>query len=285
MNLSQQLPETKLSNTELISQHSKSFYFATALLPEKQRDAVRCLYAFCRTTDDLIDNNPNASFDTIEAWRSDLNSTFPQNVLLKDFKKVLNEFQIPIKYANELIDGCKRDLTQKRYADFADLASYCYQVAATVGLMSAYIIGFDRAHHDKMEEYAIKAGLALQLTNVLRDVREDWERGRLYLPLKDFEYFNCSPDDFSRWTEAVEFKQLIHFEIERCKGLYKEAFKGIKYLHFAGRLAVSAALTVYAEILKEIEKQNFDVFSKRAFVPFSRKLSLLPLIIWRALFS
>lgn len=260
---------------KIIWKNSKSFYFSTWFLPFKDRYAIWCLYAFCRQTDDLVDNSFNTNPEQIENWQKDFNSENPQNQFLNAFKQIIAEYKIPIKYANELIEGCKSDLVKKQYKTFAELKHYCYQVAATVGLMSAYILGFNENKKKEMKFYAIKAGIALQLTNILRDIAEDLKLGRIYIPQEDFEKFNC-PFSKEYWEQNICFKELLKFQISRTHLLYEEGRKGLKFLKWPGNLSISLALRVYEEILYKIEENNFEVLSQRAYIPFRRKLRLFP---------
>jgi phytoene synthase len=273
---------------EIISYHSKTFYFATQFLPSAKRIAIWSLYAFCRSTDDLIDCQPNKTnqelINEIDDWKADLLSDEPNHKILAHFKTVIETYQIPIQYALDLIEGCKRDLTQKRYTDFAELSNYCYQVASTVGLMSIYIIGFDKNYQKEVEENAIKAGIALQMTNILRDVGEDLQRGRIYIPLKDFESCNCNPGQPEKWKDSKEFYRLLYIQMQRTKNLYAESWKGLKFLNPLGKFAVGVALTIYEGILPEIEKNQYDVLEKRAFVSFWKKLFLVFVTGWKLLF-
>ncbi|MDJ0625534.1 MAG: phytoene/squalene synthase family protein [Candidatus Caenarcaniphilales bacterium] len=257
--------------------NSKSFTFATNLLPAKEKKAIRILYGFCRTYDNLVDESPNTSIEEIQMLQKDFNSKEPKDEINKLFKEIIHEFNIPMNYANDLIEGCIRDLSQKEYETFSDLCSYCYQVASTVGLMSCYILGFNQNKREETLDNAIKAGIALQLTNIIRDVGEDLHRGRIYLPKEDFQIGKCNFNNPESWKNSEDFKRLISLQITRARSLYKESKKGLKNLSLVGRLSVSSALRVYEEILSEVEKNNYDVLSKRAFVPMSKKIQLLPI--------
>ncbi|MEW6241316.1 MAG: phytoene/squalene synthase family protein, partial [Chloroflexota bacterium] len=162
--------------------HSKSFYLASALLPEEKRSAVRALYAFCRTVDDIVDESSDYDRELkLDYWRTvtkTASAPTGDRVALA-WADALARYHIPRHYALQLIDGVARDLTQSRYQTFHELATYCYGVASTVGLMSMYIVGFKS--NDAIP-YAIKLGVALQMTNILRDVGEDFRNGRVYLP-------------------------------------------------------------------------------------------------------
>lgn len=269
-----------LETEKIIKANSQSFYFASQFLPTKTKKAIWSLYAFCRLTDNLADS-PNASLEQLLAWEEDFKQNYPQNQILAEFKQIIDEYKIPIKYPLDLIEGCKSDLTAKKYNNFADLAGYCYQVASTVGLMSAYIIGFKPNYKTEMETYALKAGIALQLTNIIRDIKEDLERGRIYLPKDDFAVFNCNYENTASWVESDKFKELINLQIQRARLLYNEAWQGLKYLNPIGALSIAIALGIYENILNSVEKNNYDVFSQRAFVSLFQKVILLPSLLLR----
>jgi phytoene synthase len=185
---------------------------------------------------------------------------------------------MPLGYASQLIDGVARDLEQTRYATFDDLAVYCYGVASTVGLMSMHILGYES---EEATPYAIKLGVALQLTNILRDVAEDWRRGRLYLPLDELAAFGLSENDIAQSQVNERWRSFMRFQIERTRRLYAEAEPGIALLHRDGRFSTAAAAGLYASILDKIEQQDYDVFSQRAVVSGWGKLSRLPGLWWR----
>lgn len=265
---------------KIIKANSQSFYFASQFLPPKAKEAIWSLYAFCRLTDDLADN-PNASLDKLLAWELDFKQNCPQNEILAEFKQIINKYKIPMQYPLDLIAGCKSDLTHKQYNSFAELAEYCYQVASTVGLMSAYILGFKQDYKTEMETYAIKAGIALQLTNIIRDINEDLQRNRIYLPKADFEVFNCNYQNPISWHQNDNFNQLVNLQIQRARLLYAESWAGLKYLKPIGGLSIAIALGVYENILNAVENNDYDVFNQRAFVSFPKKVFLLPYLFFK----
>ena len=171
-----------------------------------------------------------------------------------------------------------RDLRQNRYETFAELAEYSYGVASTVGLISMHIIGFETR---EAIPYAIRLGVALQLTNILRDVAEDWQRGRLYLPLEELAAFDLRPADIAAGRVTEQWRHFMQFQISRTRRLYAEARPGIQMLNRDGQFAIAAAADFYAAILNDIEKYDYDVFSRRAYVSGRGKLRLLPSIWWR----
>lgn len=270
---------------QVIRTHSKTFYFATGLLPQKERDAVRALYAFCRTTDDLVDRN-DASIEDIEAWRRqvDLPAGEQSDPILVCWAQVRRQYQIDRRYEKELIDGVGMDLNFRSYKTWADLKRYCYHVASTVGLLSIPIIGLaPRVTLERAAPYAIKLGIALQLTNILRDVGEDARRGRVYLPEEDLLRFGLTVRDIHQKVYDLRFINLMKFEIQRAREIYRQALPGIAMLNRAVRPAVGAAALLYRAILDEIESIRYQVHLKRAYTTAWRKLRMLPSILYTIL--
>jgi len=264
----------------MTAQHSRSFSLASRLLPAPKRRATRALYAFCRTTDDLVDNpGENASDELCEWWNQSL-SIHPDshNLVAVAWADTRSRYQIPRKYAEQLIAGVARDLNTTRYATFEELSNYCYGVASTVGLMSMHITGYTT---DEAIKYAVKLGVALQLTNILRDVAEDWERGRLYLPQEELDAFGVTEADIAAGRVTDNWRNLMKFQIERARQLYAEAWPGIAMLAPEGRLAIAAAADFYRAILADIEVHDYDVFTRRAHVTGWGKLRRLPRLWWQ----
>lgn len=260
--------------------HSRSFHLASALLPRSKRRAIRTLYAFCRVTDDIVDRQ-QVGADVLRAdlagWRrhafADEEET--EDLLLVAWREIRHLF--PRRYVEQLIEGVGRDLSQARYETFADLATYCYGAAATVGLMSMHIVGFS---DPKAISHAVKLGLALQMTNILRDVAEDWQRGRLYLPQEELHSFGLSEDDVAAGQVDERWRTFMRFQISRNRELYREAWPGIALLERDSRLAIAAAARLYGAILDDIEAHDYDVFQRRAHVGSWAKLRLLPQVWW-----
>jgi phytoene synthase len=271
---------------DLTARNSRSFHMASSLLPLEKRRAVRALYAFCRVTDDIVDRpqSPDRG-QALEAWRRTLHqSPAPANDLVAvAWCDARRRFHVPVRYAEQLLDGVARDLHQVRYETFADLAAYSYGVASTVGLMSMHIIGFKG---QEAVPYAIKLGVALQMTNILRDVGEDWRNGRLYLPQEDMESFGVTENDIETGvrtgTVTPAYRNLIRFQIERNRRLYAEAWPGIGLLARDGRFAIGAAADLYRAILRDIERAGYNNFTRRAHVSTPGKLGMLPSIWWRS---
>jgi phytoene synthase len=244
---------------------------------------MRALYAFCRVSDDLVDNNkPNREVE-LAAWRQRALSDQPDedNPVALAWADTRARFHIPRQYAEQLLDGIAGDLTQTRYHSFAELSYYCYAVASTVGLMVMHIVGFDSK---EAVPYAVKLGVALQITNILRDVGEDWRNGRLYIPLGELAAFGLSEADVARGRVDERWRALMRFQIARARHLFAEALPGIALLNRSGRLAIGAAAELYQAILDDIEANDYDVFNRRAHTSDHRKIALLPGIWWRSRF-
>jgi phytoene synthase len=268
---------------KITQENSRTFFMASSLLSPAKRQAAHALYAFCRVTDDIVDKatGDKDPMLALAAWRQWANNPFPPSdePVLVAWADAQARFSIPKGYADQLIDGIARDLTTTRYATFDDLAAYCYGVASTVGLMTMHLIGF--ASPDAIP-YAVKLGVALQLTNILRDVGEDWRSGRVYLPQDELARFNLSEDDLARGVVSEAWRDFMRFQIERTNRFYAEAQTGIAMLNRDGRFAIQAASTLYQAILRDIETHDYDVFTRRAYVPTLGKVRRLPLIWWKA---
>lgn len=265
---------------KLTAAHSRSFFLASGLLPPDKRRAARALYAFCRVSDDIVDRQQGAGRTAaLEEWRrqalgAPTLSTNPVAIAWADARA---RYGIPLRYAEQLIAGVKSDLYQTRYSTFSELAAYAYGVASTVGLMSMHIIGFSGP---EAIPYAVKLGVALQLTNVLRDVGEDWRAGRVYLPQEELEAFGLGDEDLSAGQVHPRWREFMRFQIDRNRQLYAEAWPGIGLLHPDGRLAISAAADFYRAILDDIAAHDYNVFDRRAYVSAWGKLRRLP-GLWR----
>ena len=261
---------------EITREHSKSFYLASSLLPEEKRSAVRALYAFCRIVDDIVDEDKVDERDAnLDYWRTVVqNASFSdQDLVAAAWTDTLARYHIPRHYALQLIDGVQRDMAQTRYQTFEDLATYCYGVASTVGLMSMYIVGFKDSN---AVPYAIKLGVALQMTNILRDISEDYRNGRLYLPREELIFYGIQEADIAQGRTTDNWRQFMKFQIDRTRQLYEESWAGVKMLEQEGRLAIGAASVFYQGILDVIEKHDYDVFAARRSLSALGKIRRIP---------
>jgi phytoene synthase len=227
--------------------------------------------------DDIVDEVDSPKDRDLELfyWRQVVQSASSptDDLVAAAWADTLNRYHIPRRYALQLIDGVARDLSQTRYQTFDELATYCYGVASTVGLMSMYIIGF-KGH--EAVPYAIKLGVALQLTNILRDVGEDFRNGRVYLPREELVFYGIRESDIAEGRVTKRWRQFMRFQLERTRQLYKESWAGVKMLEREGQLAIGAASTFYSGILDEIEKNDYDVFTRRASLSAMDKVSRIP---------
>lgn len=263
------------------SANSRTFFLASSLLPAEKRQAARALYAFCRTTDDLVDaaSSPIEARRDLKRWYArlvnpDSGATDPVPLAWADTRA---RFTVPRGYADQLIAGVTRDLTQQRYQSFAELTEYCYGVASTVGLMVMHIIGFQSQN---ALPYAVRLGIALQLTNILRDIGEDWRRGRLYMPLDELTEFGLAENDIAAGQVDDRWRAFMRFQIGRVRRLFAEAVPGIQLLNADGRFAIAAAAQLYRAVLDDIEAHDYDTFHRRAYVSSWGKLHRLPRIWW-----
>lgn len=283
---------------KITAKYSKTFYLGTLLMPESKRRAIWAIYVWCRRTDELVDG-PTASYttpETLDQWEAQLESIFAgdpiedADVALVD---ALKHYPIDIQPFRDMIAGQRMDLYRSRYETYADLELYCYRVAGTVGLMTLPIMGTDQAHNTPWDTYqkkstdpteeAIALGIANQLTNILRDVGEDAQRGRIYLPQEDLAQFKYTEDDLFRGVIDSRWRRLMQFQIERAREIYAAAERGIRKLSCDARWPVWAALIQYRGILDVIERNDYDVFHRRAYVSNARKLSYIPLARLRAM--
>jgi phytoene synthase len=256
---------------------TKSFYFASRFFPPPLARSAHAVYWFCRYTDDLVDECPTqeAGRRNLESWSAQLEASLagaePSHPVLRVFLDTVNRHSIPHEYPRDLIEGMRMDAANTRYPDFASLRLFCYRVASVVGLMMSHVIGFPAAQRDLVLARAASLGIAMQLTNILRDIGEDLNRGRIYLPSEDLARFGYTEADLGARTRNHAFRELMRFEAARARAFYNEANPGIALLAPQGRFAVRIASDVYREILHRIEVSDYDVFARRARVPAAHK--------------
>lgn len=279
---------------QVTAKYSKTFYLGTLLMPRSKRQAIWAIYDWCRRTDELVDG-PQAQFttpETLDRWEDQLEAVFagqptdnPDVALVDTIKR----YPIGIQPFRDMIEGQRMDLYRSRYQTFEELELYCYRVAGTVGLMTSPVLGYNtktastpwsnRDVNAKPTEEAIALGIANQLTNILRDVGEDAQRGRIYLPLEDLALFNYTEEDLFNGVVDERWREIMRFEIQRARKFYQAAERGIRGLNPDARWPVWSALMLYQGILDVIERNDYDVFNKRAFVPKIEKLRYLP-VAW-----
>jgi len=272
---------------------AKTFYLGTLLLPIKKRKAIWAIYVWCRRTDEIMDSleastkSQDELAENLNLWEENTKNVFKGNikseldaVLLDTIEKYPQSIQPYL----DMIDGQRMDLNKFRYKDFDELKLYCYRVAGTVGLMTQNVMGIDSAYTSApwsskpaTSEAAIALGIANQLTNILRDVGEDRQRGRIYLPQEDIERFNYSEEKLLKGEINKQWKALMKFQLTRARDWFQKSEDGIKWLSSDARWPVWTSLRLYRGILDSIEKLDYDVFNNRAFVKNSVKAFEIPI--------
>jgi 15-cis-phytoene synthase len=254
-----------IEETKEIAQKSKSsFYYAFSLLPNDKRDAMNTVYAFCRKTDDIIDEGTepdDIKYENLRKWRIEFEKAFQGSsefYLLNKLAKTIRQFNIPVDPFFELIKGMEMDLQTKRYLSFEDLSLYCYRVASTVGLMCIEIFGYK---HKSAKDFAVNLGIALQLTNILRDVKKDADNGRIYLPQEDISKFNYSEPDLMLHSYNQNFIELMKYETARADNYFQKATIALDLDDKGAMFAARAMQHIYYKILTKIKAVEYDIFN------------------------
>ena len=291
----------------LTLQGSTSFHYSFSFLPKEERQAINAVYAFCRRIDDIVDEDPSTLPDVIlkkrerlNWWRQEVERMYApasggrgsslalgmthasapskneKNALWKTLRRVVRRFSVPKQYFLTLIDGCERDLTQRRYQTFDDLKDYCYSVASIVGLICIEIFGYK---HEQTREYAINLGYALQLTNILRDVKADKDRGYIYLPKEDMERFRYTEEDLKNEVYDERFVALMAYEAQKAREHYHRARTLLLPDERMTMVAAEIMDAIYYRLLEKIELSDYQVFDKRIRVNAAHKV-MIALRIW-----
>lgn len=264
------------SNQQLCAQltknYAKSFYLASQLLSSPKKEAAFAVYAFCRTSDNIVDQPGKYPQEELLQWRTKLKEAFrtekSNHPVLDAFVRTCNEYAIPHSLAFQHLDGMQMDLEKNRYETFDELYDYAYKVAAIPGLMMLPIIS--QTDH-AAKEYAVQLGIAMQLTNIIRDIREDLERGKIYLPQEDLRAFGYSEQDLNNAVENESFRKLVAFEINRAQEYYQKSTPGIGLIARDSRLCIVLCKELYHHILLEIKQKKEAVLQKRIVVPNWKK--------------
>jgi 15-cis-phytoene synthase len=261
---------------EVTRRSSSNFYYAFMLLSAERRRALYAVYAFCRFVDDIADDGAVAQPAVLlERWREELRKVFSGAVerpVSRALADNVRRFNIPQRYFEEVIDGVEMDLTRKRYATFAKLSLYCRRVASAVGLICIEIFGY---RNPATRVYAERLGLAFQLTNILRDVREDAARDRIYLPLEDLARFGVSEQEILQSAYTPGFNQLMEFEAARARQFYQEAAAALAPEDKSAMVAAEGMRLIYSALLERISRSGYRVFDRRLSVSAPRKLLLV----------
>lgn len=262
--------------------YGKSYAFATAFFTKEQRKAVQALYAFFRIPDEIVDNpsssHPQQDLDKwIVTWKNVLNGQATNDPVLRAASDVFKRYDIPTEYSDAFLSAMRQDCFKTRYDTYEELESYMYGSASVVGLMLTCIIGWSKPElSQEGKKAAIALGQAMQLTNFLRDIAEDWNtRRRIYLPREELAQFHLSEEDIMNSVVDERFIAFMKWQIHRIDRLYELANNGIHFLHPSGRLPVRIASDLYHEIVRKIEAQQYNVYKDRARTTLLEKLLLL----------
>ncbi len=261
---------------QITRRSSSNFYYAFMLLPAERRRALHAVYAFCRFIDDIADDESAKDAATLLGrWREELDRVYggaPTRAISRALADSARHFNIPRKYFEEIIAGVEMDLSRKRYANFEDLRLYCYRVASAVGLICIEIFGYA---NPGARTYAEKLGIAFQLTNILRDVKEDAGRGRIYLPLDDLARFAVTEDEILRGVYSPNFVRLMEFEAARAHDFYRAAETALPAEDRTSLLTAEAMRNIYRALLDQIVQSNYRVLDRRHSLSKPRKLYLV----------
>ncbi|MFZ0389127.1 MAG: presqualene diphosphate synthase HpnD [Calditrichia bacterium] len=272
-----------MSKSKKITRNSKSnFYYAFSVLPREKREAIYTLYAFCRQTDDIADSDQPHSKKQLQLdiWEEELLRQFSgqHSHQFQKVWKIADRFRIPIEYFMELIKGVRMDLARVRFQSFDDLMTYCYRVASVVGLMSIQIFGY---RDERVKEYAVNLGIALQLTNIMRDVGVDAEMGRLYLPIEELNRFGVTEQDILNKRNNPAFQRLMRHQFMRAREYYDKASEILPRHERRNMIPSQIMKNIYAYLLHSMARNQFNVMYHKLEIPTFVKLS----IAFRTLFT
>lgn len=262
---------------DLLRVHARTFSFGSRFLAIDRRNAIASAYAYCRIADDIVDLagevSPADISASLDRWEAELSR--PEHPVAVAFAVARRRYGIPLDPVLDLLRGMRHDLFPRSYANWDDLREYCYCVAGTIGLIAAPVFG---CRDDRALAHAVDLGIAMQLTNILRDVAEDASLGRVYLPEGELMQFGLDRASLLGGRPAGDMSGLMQFQIERARGYYRSGRLGIPALCSSGQLTTIAISRLYGKILDRIEEQDCDPFHGRAHVSTRRKLRAMPLI-------
>jgi phytoene synthase len=266
---------------KLASATGSNFYYSFLLLPKAKRRAIKDVYTFCRFLDDIVDEDPAGRDPAreLDDWREEIESIY-QGAPTRDFGErllgAIEEFDLPKQPFLDVIDGMEMDLKWHSYQTFADLREYCYRAASAVGLICIEIFGYESV---RTREYAVNLGLALQLTNILRDLEEDAARGRTYIPLEDLDRFGYSEADLRASRYNSPFIELMRYQHSRARSYFGKASASLPEQDRASMFAAEIMGAIYREMLDQMPEIQYNVFRNRVSVSKSRRLKMA-LRIW-----
>ena len=255
---------------------AKNFYYAFRTLPARKRRAIYATYAFCRVCDDIADEDRSPEekrrliTDTRRLLHESTNGA--AEPVFRALRDTSDSFGIPVRRFEEIIEGVEMDLTHARYQSFDELREYSYRVASTVGLVCIEVFGYS---DPKAKDYAIDLGLAMQLTNILRDLKEDAQRGRIYIPQDEMARFQYSEGELQGGVVNEGFRSLMRFQVDRARGYFDSGRRLVRLLPLQSRACPAVLIGIYSGILDRIEAADFDVFQDRIGLSTREKLFLV----------
>jgi phytoene synthase len=251
---------------------------ASLFLPPKLRRASYSIYAVCRRSDDAVDKKDGQQEkEKLLKVKEEISLAYSglglKDEILLAFQKTIQRFNIPIEYFGKLLEGMQMDLEKTRYKNFSELNDYCYKVAGIIGLIMLRLF---RVKNKKAYPYAVDLGIAMQLTNILRDIKEDFSRGRVYLPQEEMSFFGISDKHIAEGITDEKFIRFLKFQIQRAKNYFSLAEKGINFIPgLRQRFVVKLMNKAYSEILNEIESNGYNIFSRRCCVNTAKKVGII----------
>jgi len=262
---------------KITKKYAKTFYFASFFLDKNTRRGAYSIYAICRISDNSVDENSFIPKKRLLDIKNKIDLAYSNNPINEDlllaFRETIVKYNIPKQYFDELISGMELDLTKSRYETFEDLYTYCYKVAGVIGLIMLKIFGYK---NQEAAKYAVDLGIAMQLTNILRDIKEDCLRKRIYLPLNELNNFGVYEKDILNSKMNNNLESLLRFQLERAKKYYETSLKGVNLIdNKRAEFVVKLMANMYCAILDDIEKHNFDIFTRRAHTSILDKLTVL----------
>ena len=263
---------------DLARKKAGNFYYSFVFLPPEKKRAIYALYAFCQVGDQMADegiSNPDKKKITdLSFLRSKLDACYrgePDSPLYLALHDTITRFKLPRSLFHELIEGMESDLDFKGFETFDELKDYCYKVASTVGLLCVEIFGYQ---DEAVKDYAVNLGIAFQITNIIRDIKEDFSGGRIYLPRDELVKFGYAENDFSAKLENGNFKNLMEFQYKRAVSFYDFSEKFLPGKEFKSQIASEIMKRIYRELLERIKRENFPVYRKRVSLPVISKIAL-----------
>lgn len=267
----------------ILRHHGKSYYYSTCLLPKELRAATSAVYAFVRIPDEIVDNLPQETpeeqaiikdkiGDFLDQWRRAYQTGQSPDDILQLNAEVWHQYKIPYRHSEEFLDAMIQDTYETDYANYEELKGYMYGSAGTIGLMMSHLVGFS---DEGALESATTLGYAMQLTNFLRDIDEDYQkRNRVYMPADELAQFGLSREDIANRNFTPQFREFMKFQADRAQKMYDEASVGFKLLNKRGRFGLATSSVLYSAILNKLAEQDYNPFAKRASTSFTEKLAL-----------